>query len=63
MSDMPHRSAGLKVAHYRYYDAETRGFDERGALADIATMAAGSTVLLHACAHNPTGVDPTVTKR
>ena len=26
---------------------------------DIGQMEEGATILLHACAHNPTGVDPT----
>jgi len=44
---------------YRYWDAGSRGLDEAGLLADLRAMPAGSLVLLHACAHNPTGVDPT----
>jgi len=28
-------------------------------LKDLSAAPAGSSVLLHACAHNPTGVDPT----
>ncbi|KAK6058468.1 hypothetical protein COOONC_03958, partial [Cooperia oncophora] len=31
---------------------------QAGALADIAAIPKGSIILLHACAHNPTGVDP-----
>jgi aspartate/tyrosine/aromatic aminotransferase len=27
-------------------------------IADLAAAPAGSNVLLHTCAHNPTGVDP-----
>ena len=50
----------MDVRQYRYYDAQTCGFDEAGALDDIAMIPEGSTILLHACAHNPTGVDPTV---
>lgn len=30
-----------------------------GLLEDLGAAPAGSIVLLHACAHNPTGVDPT----
>lgn len=30
-----------------------------GLLDDLAAAPAGAIVLLHACAHNPTGVDPT----
>lgn len=51
--------AGVDVKNYRYYDKNTCGFDEEGALADIAAIPKGSVILLHACAHNPTGVDPT----
>jgi len=52
------RDAGLTVKHYRYYDPKTCGFDFAGCLTDIAKMPEGSIILLHACAHNPTGVDP-----
>jgi len=33
--------------------------DIEGMLADLQTAPEGSVILLHACAHNPTGVDPT----
>jgi Aminotransferase class I and II len=45
---------------YRYYKPETRGLDFEGLLEDLRQAPAGSVVLLHACAHNPTGVDPSV---
>ncbi|XP_048488307.1 aspartate aminotransferase, mitochondrial [Plutella xylostella] len=50
----------LKLSHkqYRYYDAKTHGFDLKGALEDICKIPEGAIILLHACAHNPTGVDP-----
>ncbi|CAD5205734.1 unnamed protein product [Bursaphelenchus okinawaensis] len=51
--------AGLDVKQYRYYDKSTCGFDEAGALEDISKIPKKSIILLHACAHNPTGVDPT----
>lgn len=51
--------AGLSVKYYRYYDPATRGLDFQGLLDDLAAAPAGAIVLLHACAHNPTGVDPT----
>eukprot|EP00271_Cylindrocystis_brebissonii_P010392 TRINITY_DN26571_c0_g1_i1.p1 TRINITY_DN26571_c0_g1~~TRINITY_DN26571_c0_g1_i1.p1 ORF type:complete len:420 (-),score=75.30 TRINITY_DN26571_c0_g1_i1:852-2111(-) len=44
---------------YRYYDKETRGLDFKGLMEDVNGAPAGSFFLLHACAHNPTGVDPT----
>lgn len=43
---------------YRYYDPKTCGFDFSGAMEDISKIPEGSVILLHACAHNPTGVDP-----
>jgi len=50
-------SAGFKVSAYPYYAARTRGLDFDGMLAALRTMPAGDIVLLHACCHNPTGVD------
>ncbi|XP_058451617.1 aspartate aminotransferase, mitochondrial isoform X2 [Malaya genurostris] len=52
------RHSGLNVKSYRYYDASTCGFDFKGALDDLSKIPERSAVLLHACAHNPTGVDP-----
>jgi aromatic-amino-acid transaminase len=51
--------AGFTVNTYPYYDAPTRGLDFAGMRAALETLPAGSIVLLHACCHNPTGVDPT----
>lgn len=51
--------SGLDVKQYRYYDKSTCGFDEKGCLDDILKIPEKSIILLHACAHNPTGVDPT----
>ncbi|KAF2185256.1 hypothetical protein K469DRAFT_726804 [Zopfia rhizophila CBS 207.26] len=53
------KDSGLKVEKYRYYNKDTIGLDFGGMVADIKAMPKGSIVLLHACAHNPTGVDPT----
>ena len=53
-------NAGLEVRKYRYYDAEHSSLDFAGMVADLQEMPAGSCVLLHACAHNPTGMDPTL---
>lgn len=52
------RDAGVPVREYAYYDPATRGLDLDGMLHDLARAPEGSVVLLHACAHNPTGVDP-----
>ncbi|KAL8262628.1 hypothetical protein R6Q59_023977 [Mikania micrantha] len=51
--------AGLTVKTYRYYDPKTRGLNIQGLLEDLGSAQSGAIVLLHACAHNPTGVDPT----
>jgi len=53
------KNAGLDVRAYKYLDAAGVGFDFDGMLADLKAAPDGSAVLLHACAHNPTGVDPT----
>ena len=50
-------NAGFKVNTYPYYDAKTRGVNFDAMLAALKTMPAGDIVLLHACCHNPTGVD------
>ncbi|RPD63009.1 PLP-dependent transferase [Lentinus tigrinus ALCF2SS1-7] len=53
------RDSGLEVKGYRYFDKKTVGLDFQGMKEDIKNMPEKSIVLLHACAHNPTGVDPT----
>jgi len=58
-----HRSmfegAGLTVNTYPYYDPETGGLKFDAMLAALRGLPAKSVVLLHACCHNPTGVDLT----
>lgn len=51
---------GLTVKTYRYFDPVTRGLNIQGLLEDLSSAPSGAIVLLHACAHNPTGVDPTL---
>ncbi|MCY1498206.1 Aromatic-amino-acid aminotransferase [compost metagenome] len=50
-------SAGFPVQNYRYYDAATNGVNRAGLLEDLKALPARSIVVLHACCHNPTGVD------
>merc|ERR1712018_793803 len=52
------KHAGLEVAGYTYYDPKTCGLDFEGACKAISDIPEESIILLHACAHNPTGVDP-----
>lgn len=53
------QAAGLETREYTYYDPKTKGLDLAGLLKDLSNAQPGSIVLLHSCAHNPTGVDPT----
>lgn len=51
-------SAGLATDSYRYLDASKTRLDFQGMLDDLTAKARpGDVVLLHACCHNPTGVD------
>jgi len=51
---------GMKMAEYRYFDAESRGVDFEGMLADLGRVKPGDVVLLHGCCHNPTGANLTL---
>ncbi len=50
-------TAGFVVKDYPYYSAENHGLDFAAMKASLASLPAKSIVLLHACCHNPTGVD------
>nr|XP_020479418.1 aspartate aminotransferase, cytoplasmic-like [Monopterus albus] len=51
--------AGFKdIRPYRYWDAAKRGLDLTGLLDDLENAPERSIFVLHACAHNPTGTDP-----
>lgn len=52
--------AGFEVLEYPYYNQSTHGLDIDGMLTFLKGMPAKSIVVLHACCHNPTGVDPTL---
>eukprot|EP00802_Teleaulax_amphioxeia_P011965 Tamp_12003.p1 GENE.Tamp_12003~~Tamp_12003.p1 ORF type:complete len:409 (-),score=117.63 Tamp_12003:322-1548(-) len=54
------KDAGLSLATYRYYDKKTIGLDFAGMVEDIKKAPDNSIFMFHACAHNPTGVDPTM---
>ena len=53
------KDSGLDVQKYTYYNKDTIGLDFDGMIADIKAASNRSIILLHACAHNPTGIDPT----
>lgn len=50
-------AAGFPVQNYSYYDAANHGVCRAGMLADLKSLPPRSIVVLHACCHNPTGVD------
>ncbi|MGE8395196.1 aspartate/tyrosine/aromatic aminotransferase [Pseudomonas sp. BIGb0427] len=52
-------TAGFPVQNYRYYDAATHDVNRSGMLEDLNALPSGSIIVLHACCHNPTGVDLT----
>ena len=49
--------AGFTVNNYAYYDAKTHACNFPAMIESINRLKAGSIVVLHACCHNPTGVD------
>ena len=51
--------AGVAVHTYPYYDPATGGLRFEAMLETLRGLPARSVVLLHACCHNPTGVDLT----
>jgi aromatic-amino-acid transaminase len=51
--------AGFEVETYPYYDAESHGVRFDAMLATLQGLPERSIVVLHACCHNPTGVDLT----
>ena len=53
-------ACGMDVRTYRYFDKKTKGLDITGMLNDLKNATPGSIILLHTCAHNPTGVDPSL---
>ncbi|KAG6850528.1 hypothetical protein H0H93_012144 [Arthromyces matolae] len=53
------RNVGIEPVDYPYYDPKTIGLDFSGFAGAIQDAPERSVFLIHACAHNPTGVDPT----
>jgi aspartate aminotransferase len=53
------KNVSVNPLNYPYYDPRTIGLDIEGFLSSLRNASPRSVFLLHACAHNPTGVDPT----
>lgn len=47
------------IRTYRYWNPQTRGINIEGLIEDLQNAPEGAVIILHACAHNPTGCDPT----
>lgn len=47
------------IRPYRYWDAVNRKIDFKGMTDDLRAAPKDSVIIFHACAHNPTGIDPT----
>lgn len=54
------KTAGLQVATYDYYNAQSKDLDFAAMLDSLQAVEAGDLVLFHGCCHNPTGIDPTI---
>lgn len=48
-----------KPRAYRYWNSKTRAIDFDGMIDDLKSAPENSVIILNACAHNPTGMDPT----
>ena len=55
-------AAGLEVGTYTYFDPARNGLDLDGMLDSLRQIPSREAVLLHACCHNPSGMDPTASQ-
>ena len=51
-------AAGLAQESYPYFDADANSLDFEAMLRGLTEIPSGQVVLLHACCHNPSGIDP-----
>jgi len=54
------KDSGYRQKIYKYYNPQTCGLNWEGMRDDIRNAPKNSIFLFHACAHNPTGVDPSI---
>lgn len=50
-------AAGFEISQYGYYNPEQKSLDFDKMMTDLSTIPVGDVVVLHACCHNPSGVD------
>jgi aspartate/tyrosine/aromatic aminotransferase len=53
-------AAAVDTDSYPYFDSATNSLDHAGMMQRLAEIPAGDVILLHACCHNPSGIDPTI---
>jgi aspartate aminotransferase len=51
-------SLGFSCQPFAYYDNHAKSLDIDSYLSTLRAAEPGSVIILHACAHNPTGCDP-----
>ncbi|OPZ14234.1 MAG: Aspartate aminotransferase [candidate division BRC1 bacterium ADurb.BinA364] len=52
------QAAGFEIGKYPYYDASSKGLDFEAMIKAMRGIPKGHIPLLHACCHNPSGIDP-----
>jgi len=55
-----YKDSGFEVKEHKYYDPKTCGLDFAAMKKDVQNAPDQSLFLFHTCAHNPTGVDPSI---
>lgn len=50
-------AAGYGISQYGYYNPASKGLDFDKMISDLGKIPSGDIVVLHACCHNPSGVD------
>ncbi|KAL4784381.1 pyridoxal phosphate-dependent transferase [Aspergillus varians] len=53
-------SLGFECVSFQYYDPSDKSLDITSYLSTLRAAEPGSIIILHACAHNPTGLDPSI---
>lgn len=51
-------SLGFECISFQYYDPDTKSLDFDAYMTALKEAEPGTAIILHACAHNPTGCDP-----
>ena len=57
--DAVFNASGLNIKTYEYFNKEENKIEYSNYLNDLNNLPDKSVILLHSCAHNPTGTDPT----